>query len=988
MKAKNFLPRCVLIILFACLVQIAYSQPRGFSYQAVARDVNNQPIQNTTMMGTFSLYDESDQLIWSEQQEVVSNALGLIQAVIFNDNSLRINGSATQLTDIPWSSASLELQVELEYNGQTSNMGRSPLMAVPYALFALNGTGESAWSREGQNLVYVNGNVGVGTISPEGRLTVSGIDESADEPLFMVTRKDGYPVFAVYEHGVYAFTDTVDSGKGIKGGFAVGGYNNPGKGIGDEYMRVTADSIRFYINQDPAGKGIKGGFAVGGYNNPGKGIGDEFLRVTPDSIRMYINDDPALKGIKGGFAVGGYNTTKAPGAEYFNISGSNNADIIQRSESRILWYPRKEAFMAGRVQVTSPDSVGTNSFSTGFESKAKGDWSQAFGFKSVASGNYSTAIGLSAKASGPSSFAFGGNARASNGESFAFGREAEASGQGSFAMGFDALSSGESAYAFGAGTVSSGLGSFALGFVGRDSSNTLTGKTTATGNFSVAIGMGSVASNKGSFSIGTQTTSDGPYSYAIGYRTTSSGWYSLATGYSTKALGNFSTAMGYGSVASEGHAVAIGQKAAAENWYALALGLNTRAQGQQSIAMGAETTAGGDFSLAIGKLAQAPGLGSISIGFNTTAGDYGVSVGYESNAEASYSTSLGYRTHSSASYAFSAGYLSKAGGTGSVALGSNTNASGGSSITAGQQTIASGIASGAFGISSEATGNYAFAMGQQAIASGDWSFAAGQYTKATAWNTVAMGGGTRASGIVSSAFGLGTIAKPFVSFVVGQYNDTTCSINGATSWNLGDPLFVVGNGSSGNTRSNAFTVYKDGRTVINGLLEPNEISTNFLFSSTAIIMDMQLGGMLTMPFAYFNMVGVESRDLYVDSGGQLGYISSSRRYKDDIRYMEDIDWLFRLRPVNFTYKTDPDSRIQYGLIAEEVEEIKPELVSYNQEGLPETVSYSKLVVPLLKAIQEQEVKISSQQEELQEKDAEIEDLKARIERIEEALEMQ
>jgi trimeric autotransporter adhesin len=105
--------------------------------------------------------------------------------------------------------------------------------------------------------------------------------------------------------------------------------------------------------------------------------------------------------------------------------------------------------------------------------------------------------------------------------------------------------------------------------------------------------------------------------------------------------------------------------------------------------------------------------------------------------------------------------------------------------------------------------------------------------------------------------------------------------------------------------------------------------------------------------AYEGTVGTTNRDVYVDNTGKIGYVSSSARYKDNIGNMEDVDWLYQLRPVNFTYKNDEQRIKQYGLIAEEVEKVAPEFVSYNREGRPETVSYSSLIAPLLKAVQEQ-----------------------------------
>jgi hypothetical protein len=118
--------------------------------------------------------------------------------------------------------------------------------------------------------------------------------------------------------------------------------------------------------------------------------------------------------------------------------------------------------------------------------------------------------------------------------------------------------------------------------------------------------------------------------------------------------------------------------------------------------------------------------------------------------------------------------------------------------------------------------------------------------------------------------------------------------------------------------------------------------------------------------AYTGTVGTTNRDLFVDNNGKIGYTSSSARYKDNITNLESVDWLYQLRPVNFTYKTDENKVKQYGLIAEEVQKVKPEFVSYNQDGRPETVSYSSMISPLIKALQEQRALNESQQKQIDE----------------------
>jgi trimeric autotransporter adhesin len=93
----------------------------------------------------------------------------------------------------------------------------------------------------------------------------------------------------------------------------------------------------------------------------------------------------------------------------------------------------------------------------------------------------------------------------------------------------------------------------------------------------------------------------------------------------------------------------------------------------------------------------------------------------------------------------------------------------------------------------------------------------------------------------------------------------------------------------------------------------------------------------------------------INSSGQLGTVPSSRRYKEDIRDMGAAsDGLLRLRPVTFRYKKpldDGSKPVQYGLIAEEVAEVYPDLVARNKDGQIETVQYYKLDAMLLNEIQ-------------------------------------
>jgi hypothetical protein len=105
---------------------------------------------------------------------------------------------------------------------------------------------------------------------------------------------------------------------------------------------------------------------------------------------------------------------------------------------------------------------------------------------------------------------------------------------------------------------------------------------------------------------------------------------------------------------------------------------------------------------------------------------------------------------------------------------------------------------------------------------------------------------------------------------------------------------------------------------------------------------------------YGETVGGSGTPVVVDNTGLLGTVVSSRRYKELIADMDAAsDPILNLHPVTFVYKNDTSRAKQFGLIAEEVEETMPELVSYNKNGDPETVHYHTLPVLLLNHIQKQ-----------------------------------
>jgi trimeric autotransporter adhesin len=86
----------------------------------------------------------------------------------------------------------------------------------------------------------------------------------------------------------------------------------------------------------------------------------------------------------------------------------------------------------------------------------------------------------------------------------------------------------------------------------------------------------------------------------------------------------------------------------------------------------------------------------------------------------------------------------------------------------------------------------------------------------------------------------------------------------------------------------------------------------------------------------------------VDSAGQLGTTSSSRRFKKDIKPMDKASKaILALKPVTFHYKSDKTNTRQFGLVAEEVAAVNPDLVVRDADGEIYTVRYEAVNAMLL-----------------------------------------
>ena len=142
-------------------------------------------------------------------------------------------------------------------------------------------------------------------------------------------------------------------------------------------------------------------------------------------------------------------------------------------------------------------------------------------------------------------------------------------------------------------------------------------------------------------------------------------------------------------------------------------------------------------------------------------------------------------------------------------------------------------------------------------------------------------------------------------------------------------------------------------------------------SSDSERMSIQANGRVNMFHVYGTALSGTMRDVHIEDGGQLGYNSSTRDSKANISLLSNVDWLYQLQPSSFNYKKrdrdgeytgEVSTELEYGLIAEDVEPIAPELCFYDEvEGEMELrgIHYKKLIIPLLKALQAANTKITT-----------------------------
>ena len=312
--------------------------------------------------------------------------------------------------------------------------------------------------------------------------------------------------------------------------------------------------------------------------------------------------------------------------------------------------------------------------------------------------------------------------------------------------------------------------------------------------------------------------------------------------------------------------------------------------------------------------------------FSLTTGSFNTAVGFLSlrnNATAAFNTAIG------------AGTL--------LANTANNNTATGAGALLNNTIGDSNTAHGVFALISNAEGAANTANGEQAL-----------FNNTSGNNNTAIGGET----LQHNTIGNHNTAIGFAALRSNTTGSTNIALGSVAGINLtnGDNNIDIGN-QGGAGESNTIRIGSDhSRTFIAGIFDA---------------------------FSGFNTVPV-----MIDAAGQLQSVNSSCRFKNEIQPMDNASQaILALKPVTFHYKSDKRNTPQFGLIAEEVAEVNPDLVVHDKNGEIYTVRYDAVNAMLLNEFLKEHRTVQELKREIAGLSAKIKEQDSRIEKVNDLLEL-
>lgn len=646
-----------------------------------------------------------------------------------------------------------------------------------------------------------------------------------------------------------------------------------------------------------------------------------------------------------------------------NHTGSNDTSLPTGAGSRMFFDAGTSAFRAGRA------------FGAEWDFTSVGEYSAGFGVATTASNFAATALGGYTTASGDYALAAGGSSVASGEGSVAFGVSSVASGQYSIAMGDASNAQGRASFAVGSNAQASANYTIALGL-----------NSAATAANATAMGYNTVASGIVSTAMGGTTTASGQFSTAMGNRTTASGNYSMATGVNTTASGVYSFAMGRGVAATQtstgaiafGSATGLVPSVNAQNAFGLFFG------DQSGVTM-ADPAARDTMGIFGGKLVFDPRVPALQTSARAHV-DFGASTD-------AVLLPIGDGTNRPASPV-----------NGMIRYNNNSNKFEGYQNGAWQDILTSGVMGGA----ASPNRGIQFNSGGSFGAASDFVYSSGGFLGLGVSNPqqkldISGNIGLTSSGMMYSG------GKPLLSSnqALGNLMLTVDNYGANPHDATGAGNTIVGNGAAeqlttggGNTAigaragmalqtgmHNTFLGQRAGDNLTDGSYNII-IGSDVDASSATVSNELNIGNTIYGDLSS-DRIGIgkaPDAGVELDVLGDVQYTGtltdvSDMRLKDNILPLNDrgsmLGKLDQIGTYSFTMKDDKNGQVEFGVMAQEINKVFPELVKIDEASAEKymSVNYVGLIAPLIEASKE----LKSENESLKAQISAIEERMASVE---------